>query len=610
MSKGRQALLLQVEGLSAETLNNQSLHNLWNTASDTAGQCLARALFRHDDVRSDVLERITWALLAWPGVTGLSLVDSADGSEVAAVQRAVEPGGYSNAEVLQWRDYWLRGPQPSGAASIAGANVGAGTFPPQRAKKPGIFALNEKSLAQRERVWRKVHDLFGERPAVFAYRLVQGIVTALRRTKAKPCPIDTVTLDALRAMPRGQGDDSHIDPDAHPGVALFIARLSPGGAEKSALDLAATLADRGVPVHLFTTFGSQNTWTARALAAGVRAVHLPQFLPRGCWPAFVEETVQRHRIGVLHINNSHWLFEHVRMLKTRLPHLRVISQLHAEGRAGTRDFLSLAAEADAAVDCHSVISNFLRNRLLTRFTIDPSKVVVVRTGIDIGVEFDRSGYARGTWRRRQGMADDVPLVAFVGRFSDLKRPLLFLSVARRVLEQRPEVRFVLKGDGPLQSAIESRLASDAMLAQAVMIEDAAAPVQPVMVDADLMLLTSAMEGIAYVSYEAMALGLVQVSADVGAQSELVTAECGLLVTTGDGETERFANAVLSLLDDPERRARLAAAGVARVHAWPSIDDMADAYQLLYCADASAADGAVARARQAGESHVASLGESP
>ncbi|MCB1800854.1 MAG: glycosyltransferase family 4 protein [Gammaproteobacteria bacterium] len=458
-----------------------------------------------------------------------------------------------------------------------------------------MFALDEQSLARRERMWRKAQHMLGERLSVVIYRFARRLLAAVRRARAKPCSVDPELMAVLKGLPGAPGDES----GARSGVAMFVARLSPGGAEKSALDLALAMAARGLPVHLFTTFGSENTWTRRALDGGVTVIDLPRCLPSACWLSYVEFYLQRRRIGVVHINNSHWMFEQARMLKERLPGLCIVSQLHAEGRAGMPDFLSLAAAADDAIDRHCVISDYLRRRLLQRFPVNPEKVAVVRTGIDVAGEFDPENYARGAWRREQGIAEDVPMVAFIGRFSDLKRPLLFLAVARIILQQRPNTRFVLKGEGPLRPAIDRALAADARLAQAVVVEDASGPVQPVMVDADLMLLTSAMEGIAYVSYEAMALGLVQVSADVGAQSELVTPDCGVLVETGEGESERFANAVIRLLDDPPLRAGMSAASRSRIDAWPSLGDTADAYQRLY-AEITSVD--VIEGRNTGQAH--------
>jgi glycosyltransferase involved in cell wall biosynthesis len=64
--------------------------------------------------------------------------------------------------------------------------------------------------------------------------------------------------------------------------------------------------------------------------------------------------------------------------------------------------------------------------------------------------------------------------------------------------------------------------------------------------------------------EALAAGLAVVTADLGGAREILTADCGILVKPRDaGE---LAAVLTSLMDDPERRAALSAAGIRRARA--------------------------------------------
>jgi hypothetical protein len=82
--------------------------------------------------------------------------------------------------------------------------------------------------------------------------------------------------------------------------------------------------------------------------------------------------------------------------------------------------------------------------------------------------------------------------------------------------------------------------------------------------ADLFLLPSQREGIAYTLYESLAVGVVPVAADVGGQRELVTPECGVLIPHGPYERDEYIAALRRLIEQPEVRRRMAAAGRARV----------------------------------------------
>ncbi len=66
---------------------------------------------------------------------------------------------------------------------------------------------------------------------------------------------------------------------------------------------------------------------------------------------------------------------------------------------------------------------------------------------------------RETVRRELGLPADVPVVGHVGRFNQEKNHLFLLEIAAKVLKRRPEVHFLLVGDGPLKLAIESRVRS-------------------------------------------------------------------------------------------------------------------------------------------------------
>jgi glycosyltransferase involved in cell wall biosynthesis len=85
------------------------------------------------------------------------------------------------------------------------------------------------------------------------------------------------------------------------------------------------------------------------------------------------------------------------------------------------------------------------------------------------------------------------------------------------------------------------------------------------------------EGYGVVAREAMAWGRPVVASRVGGLADAVEDDAtGLLVPPGDVATLRAA--VVGLLDDPERRARLGAAGRAQA---PTFAAAADATVALY-----------------------------
>ncbi len=86
-----------------------------------------------------------------------------------------------------------------------------------------------------------------------------------------------------------------------------------------------------------------------------------------------------------------------------------------------------------------------------------------------------------------------------------------------------------------------------------------------------------MEGIAITIFEAMAMGVVPVGADVGGQQELVTPDCGVLIRPGTPQEQAgaYADALEKLIQSPETRATKGAAARERVASRFTIEQMGE-----------------------------------
>ena len=78
----------------------------------------------------------------------------------------------------------------------------------------------------------------------------------------------------------------------------------------------------------------------------------------------------------------------------------------------------------------------------------------------------------------------------------------------------------------------------------------------VMSAADLLMLPSLSEGIALVLFEALSMGVVPVSTEVGGQRELVTPDCGVLLPADERLAGAMVESIDALLRDGPLRDRL------------------------------------------------------
>jgi glycosyltransferase involved in cell wall biosynthesis len=189
--------------------------------------------------------------------------------------------------------------------------------------------------------------------------------------------------------------------------------------------------------------------------------------------------------------------------------------------------------------------------------------------------------ARERKRVRTGLGVDgsTPLIGYVGRLTHVKGPDLFLEAARSIHAERPDVRFLIVGDGEMWEELTSR-AGTSSIRDAVQWVGWRDDVPQLMGALDLLLLTSRNEGQGRVVVEAGAAGVPTVALNSGGVGEVIRpGVTGMLVAAGD--IEALTKAVGMLLDDPARRKSMGEAAQARSRSQYSVDVMIHKLEQLY-----------------------------
>ncbi len=101
-------------------------------------------------------------------------------------------------------------------------------------------------------------------------------------------------------------------------------------------------------------------------------------------------------------------------------------------------------EADRVI----TVSNLTRNIVISRYGIDPSKVVTVHNAVDFK--------ETAPYEIRRGV--DEKIVTFLGRITFQKGPGYFIEAAAKVLKRCDNVRFVMAGNGDLLNRSIRRVA--------------------------------------------------------------------------------------------------------------------------------------------------------
>lgn len=208
----------------------------------------------------------------------------------------------------------------------------------------------------------------------------------------------------------------------------------------------------------------------------------------------------------------------------------------------------------------------------------PASVVHIPLGLDLERFRDASTH-RGLLRAQLGVDPGAPLVGMVARLVPIKRHDIFLRAAATVHEARPDVRFVLVGDGERHAAVR-QLVSELGLESVVHLAGWREDLEVVYADLDLVALSSDNEGLPVALIEAMAAGRPVVATNVGGVPELVQeGENGYLVPPGDSPA--LARRMLDALGDRDRLAAMGATGRERAFASFTVDRLVRDVEALY-----------------------------
>jgi glycosyltransferase involved in cell wall biosynthesis len=185
-------------------------------------------------------------------------------------------------------------------------------------------------------------------------------------------------------------------------------------------------------------------------------------------------------------------------------------------------------------------------------------------GVD-GDRFDPS-FRSLEWRRGLGIADDAMVVLYVGRIAKEKGLEHALRAMHELAGTAPRIRFVYVGDGPYEAELRAAAPEGTIFTGRM----SGVPLSTAYASADVFLFPSVTDTFGNVLLEAMASGLVVVSADAGNTRELIGTDRGVIVPVE--QSGAIAGALLALEADRARHGavRDAAQRWARERTWSNV----------------------------------------
>jgi glycosyltransferase involved in cell wall biosynthesis len=280
---------------------------------------------------------------------------------------------------------------------------------------------------------------------------------------------------------------------------------------------------------------------------------------------------RRNKIELLKTYSSkgHWLCLPLYLCGIPLSRARCITDpIGTKGRALVFKHGCSQIVADASV---------IKRHLVEEHHVNPAKVEVIGSAVDL--EKFKPPRDRMKFRHEIGVDDDAPLIGNVGMIRPDKGQLVLVEAARLVLEQRPDARFVIVGQGTgiLKRGINVRNAIDqAGLADKIIMAGYRWDTPDVYAACDMIVIASLhTEASPIVLREAFASGRPLIATKVGDIPEIVQhRHNGLLIEPGDSRA--LAAAIMEFVYNPQLAAHCAANGLRYATEHFSFDKMMEA----------------------------------
>lgn len=346
------------------------------------------------------------------------------------------------------------------------------------------------------------------------------------------------------------------------------------GGQEHLKDLASELVRLGVAVQFVVRTGSRSDTRFRELGVPVHA--LPGHGLGDVKALFrLVRLLRRERFDIVSVNREHDLFITALAWHLAFP-LRKPGKLMMSYHCATARRQLLIGSADAIL----CISQHVRTKLLQGNPAVAGKESVVYYGIALGepptaAKFDRNR------PRRYFKGEEFPLIGMIGEFWKNQGELIGMIPTLR--QAFPGIKVAFVGDNtdelliaPIMAQIHDLGLEDAVIFTGRVPRER---IPDVFYDFDLSVTTHRNEGFGIVHLESLAAGTPVVTYDEGGMVDIFRGEdVGSVVTGGPAE---FADAVICLLRDDERRFSLGRNGYDLVKRQYSLAAMGRRYLEYY-----------------------------
>ncbi|MFW9789149.1 MAG: N-acetyl-alpha-D-glucosaminyl L-malate synthase BshA [Candidatus Thorarchaeota archaeon] len=250
-------------------------------------------------------------------------------------------------------------------------------------------------------------------------------------------------------------------------------------------------------------------------------------------------------------------------------------------------YLPIVKHTVEKADAVTAVSEFLKKKAHEELGIE-REIHVIPNFIDTskfshlnGVRLYVESGCVGLRRKEEAIEinPEEKILLHASNFRKVKRVVELVEIMRIVVDHFPKARLIIAGDGPTRIEVERKIES-LDLCDNVHLLGVKSNMQEIMCSADMFLLNSTLEGMPLVLLEAMSCSLPVITTPAGGIPELVRPGKDGMVTKGF-EQEEFAQLIIEMLENDEKRKKIGQAGRKRVEGSFSSKQIVKMYEKVF-----------------------------
>jgi len=224
------------------------------------------------------------------------------------------------------------------------------------------------------------------------------------------------------------------------------------------------------------------------------------------------------------------------------------------------------------VDQFIVVSEVLRTRLIITHKIPSEKIIKIYNGIELN-EYQPSDSDESITkiRKEYNIEEDIFLIGAVGRMVWQKGFEYLIRGAKEILNNRPKIKILMVGDGPLKDKLQ-RLTIDLEINNQFIFAGFRKNIKEILFSVDLVVVPSLLEGFPIITLEAMAMAKPIIATRIdGIKEQISDSLTGILMPPKDQSA--LTKAIMAVINNKELAKTMGLAARAKVEQDFSVEKM-------------------------------------